>query len=251
MRTIDQNAENSLLIEALRQELIDKEQQVQWMTSTISHDFREPVRMILSYMELLDKHLSGGPHTEIKEYVYFAYDAARRLQAMLDGLLVYSRVESKGKSLMPVNIRSKFDQVLTELMADTKTVNAQINIGELPEVLADPAQIEILLEELLRNAFKFASDCRLLCIQISGTMEKGLCRIEIQDNGIGFDSRQVERIFKVFQRLHPVDEYPSAGMGLAICKRIIERHGGETGADSIAGEGSTFWFTLPLSDMEL
>jgi signal transduction histidine kinase len=212
-----------------------------------SHDLKEPLRMVTSYLYLLDKVNKGNWNEASKEYMHFASDGAQRMQAMIDDLLAYARVSTDSKSFSLVNMDEVVEVALNDLKVSTEENGASITYGELPSLMADRQQMVILLENLMGNAIKYRGRDAPK-IRISATEHGVEWMFSVQDNGIGIDPKYQERLFQIFQRLHNQDEYKGTGIGLAIAKRIVERHGGRIWFESEEGKGATFFFTIPKSN---
>ncbi len=210
----------------------------------ISHDLKEPIRMITSYLELLEDRYKGELDEDADDFINFAVDGARRMRELIEGLLAYSRVERKGQEPEPVDASEVLEGVLTSLQVQITERDAQITHDEMPEVLADKAQLGQVLQNLISNAIKFVPEDRRPQVHIGAERADGWWRFSIEDNGPGIAEDQRDRIFMIFQRLHTSDEVEGQGIGLAICKKIVERHGGEIWIESTEGDGSTFFFTL-------
>lgn len=209
-----------------------------------SHDLQEPLRMVTNYVQLLGRRYSDALDENAREFIGYAVSGAMRMQALINDLLVYSRVGSRGRSLAPVAVDEVVETALANLEAARRDSGAEIVCGGLPQVMGDQGQLVQLFQNLLANAIKFTGD-QPPRVEISA-QDRGsewLCAVE--DNGIGFDPEYRDRIFTIFQRLHTREEYPGTGIGLAVCKKIVEGHGGRIWVESQPGEGSTFFFTLP------
>jgi signal transduction histidine kinase len=210
-----------------------------------SHDLVEPLRMVSSYLQLLKTRAAAKLDDQANEFIAYAMDGAVRMQNLIKDLLAYSRLDARGRSFEPVNCEEIFDVALTNLKIAIEENHAVVTRGPLPTVLGDPIQLTQLLQNLIGNAIKFHGP-RQPEIHVSALRQPGYWRFAVKDNGIGIDPKFFDRIFVIFQRLHTRQEYSGTGIGLAVCKRIIERHGGKIGIESLPGQGSTFWFTLPL-----
>jgi light-regulated signal transduction histidine kinase (bacteriophytochrome) len=212
-----------------------------------SHDLQEPLRMISSYLQLLSKRYQSDLDGEAQEFIGYAVDGAKRMQALIRDLLSYSRIATHGKPLVMVNSKQLFQDALTNLkiaIEEKKVLITPPNI--FPEIYADPIQITQLFQNLLSNAIKFCQEIQpKIEIKIDRLEEQWLFRV--YDNGIGIETEYRDRIFLVFQRLNRRGDYPGTGIGLAVCKKIVERHGGEIWVESQADRGSIFSFTLPCS----
>jgi light-regulated signal transduction histidine kinase (bacteriophytochrome) len=208
-----------------------------------SHDLQEPLRMVASYTQLLAQRYQGQLDERADKYIHYAVDGAKRMQHLLADLLTYSRVSSQGKPLVPVSADAVAKNVVTSLAEAIRVANASVSVGELPTVRADPSQLGQLLQLLLDNALKFRAEARPV-VEISATPLNDRWQFAVKDNGIGIGSQQMDRIFQMFQRFHERGRYEGTGAGLAIAKRIVERHGGRIWLESAPQAGSTFFFTL-------
>ncbi len=207
-----------------------------------SHDLKEPLRMVTSYLDLLDKRNELDDRS--KEYMHYAFDGAERMKAMIDDLLTFSQVETSGRSFAPVDMNDVFSVVEKDLVTKTKESGASLARGDLPIVMADRSQMIRLLENLISNAIKYR-DVAAPQIAVSVNEKDEEWIFAVQDNGIGIDPKQKDHLFQMFHRLHGRDEYEGTGIGLAIAKRIVERHGGKIWFESEVGKGATFFFTIP------
>ncbi len=232
-----------LLAEQAR-ELARSNADLEQFASVASHDLQEPLRMVASYTQLLGKRYRNRLDGDADEFMGFIVDGALRMQRLINDLLTFSRVGSRGKGFQPVDLAASVAQVRINLRAAIDESGARISTGTLPMVNADATQMEQLLQNLIGNAIKFRKG-PAPCIHIDARREDAAWRITVQDDGIGIDARYAARIFVIFQRLHTAAEYPGTGIGLAICKKIVERHGGQIGVQSTPGEGTSFSFTLP------
>lgn len=212
-----------------------------------SHDLQEPLRMVSSYVQLLQRRYQGKLDADADDFIGFAVDGATRMQRLIQGLLSYSRINTHGNPPSPTDVGEVLGQVTTNLRLVIDESNARITHGSLPVVEADATQLVQLFQNLIANAIKFRSELPPQ-ILITAEKEDPYWVFSLQDNGIGLDPEFADRIFTIFQRLHSRMEYPGTGIGLAICKRIVERHGGSIWVESAPGEGSTFYFTLPADE---
>ncbi len=208
-----------------------------------SHDLQEPLRMIASYNQLLARRYKGKLGEDADEFIGYTVEGVTRMQRLINDLLAYSRVGTRDKEPVEVDLEKLLAPVLANLDHAVKEANAVITHDRLPTVIGDEGQLAQLLQNLVANAIKFHGDDAPR-IHI-GVKADGACwRIWVKDNGIGIDPQYFERIFVIFQRLHPREKYPGTGIGLAICKKIVERHGGKIWVESAAGGGSTVNFTI-------
>jgi len=209
-----------------------------------SHDLQEPLRMVASYVQLLQRRYQGKLDKDADEFIAYAVDGASQMKLLINDLLAYSRVGSNSKSFETVNIETTLEKALTNLEVAINESNAEITHGPLPTVFADDGQLTLLFQNLIGNAIKFHSK-NPPRIQVSAEQDSKGWVFSIQDNGIGIDPEYAERIFIIFQRLHTREDYPGTGIGLAICKKIVECHGGRIWVESVPGKDTKFYFTLP------
>jgi signal transduction histidine kinase len=212
-----------------------------------SHDLQEPLRMVSSYVQLLQRRYKDKLDADAQDFIGFAVDGATRMQHMIQDLLSYSRVNTHGHPPAPTDTGGVLTQVLTNLRLAVDESGARITHDPLPVVEADGTQLVQLFQNLIANAIKFCS-MPPPHIHVSAEKEDRYWVFSVRDNGIGLDPEFADRIFTIFQRLHTRQDYPGTGIGLAVCKRIVERHGGSIWVTSAPGEGSTFSFTLPAGD---
>ena len=237
-------------LEATNEKLSSSNQQLQEFIYVASHDLREPVRKISSFGQLLTKALAGKLNDDEQENFDYMIDGANRMQQMIEALLAYSRVTTKAYEYEEIDLNEIIEQIRCfELAVKLEETSGCISVPEpLPIVKGDTAQIRQLLQNLIGNALKYHKKEEVPEITIRAhSQANGTVRIEVEDNGIGIKTEQCENVFTMFKRLHSRQEYDGTGIGLAVCKRIVERHKGEIGVSSTYGQGSTFWFQLPLS----
>jgi PAS domain S-box-containing protein len=233
-------------LKALNAELARSNQELEQFAYVASHDLREPLRKIKSYTDLLVKRYQGQLDEKADKYIAYISDGAVRMQALISDLLTYSRV-GRGEVLKELtDLNVVLNQTLSDLSRAIQESHATITADVLPTLNANPRQIGQLFQNLIANAMKFRGE-KQPCIQIKSRLNSNFWTISVQDNGIGIQPEHVDRIFVIFQRLHTKDEYEGTGIGLAICKKIVERHGGEIWVESELGQGTTFLFTLPAS----
>lgn len=209
----------------------------------ISHDLQEPLRMVSSYTQLLAKRYQGKLDADADEFIAYAVDGAKRMQILLYDLLEYSRVGTRGKPFVLANSQDIVEQAMANLKVAIEESGALVTYGTLPTVMADEGQLVRLFQNLIANAIKFRRQDPPR-IHISAKRRYNVVIFSVRDNGIGIDPQHFQSIFEIFRRLHTRDEYPGTGMGLAICKKIVERHGGRISVQSQPGVGSTFDFTI-------
>ncbi len=208
-----------------------------------SHDLSEPLRMVSSYLQLLRRRYHGELDADADAFIDYAVDGAARMRDLIDDLLTYSRAGRGDQPLAPVDSRP-----IAEFAASTVERPAEIRISALPSVLGDRQQLGQLFQNLIGNAVKFVPDDRVPVVEVSAERDGALWRFDVADNGIGLEPAHAERIFRMFQRLHTRDDYPGTGIGLAIAKKVVERHGGTIWAAPRAEGGSCFSFTLPAAE---
>jgi len=209
-----------------------------------SHDLREPLHSIAGFVKLLERRYKGKLDEKADEFIGYIIDGVKRMDMLIHDLLEYSRVEAKGKDFGPVNCSVALQEAVNNLHSAIEESGAELTYDLLPTVIADASQLSRLFQNLISNAIKFRGN-EPLKISISGQQKGDKWIFSVKDSGIGIDPQFFERIFLIFQRLHTREEYPGTGIGLAICKKIIENHGGRIWVESEPGKGSTFYFTLP------
>ena len=210
-----------------------------------SHDLQEPLRMVSSYTQLLARRYQGKLGADADEFIAYAVDGANRMQGLINDLLAYSRVGARVKGFEPADCTAVLDQALANLKAAIDKNGAVVTHDPLPTVMADNLQLVQLFQNLIGNAIKFHVE-EPPRIHILAEQKGNEWVFSIRDNGIGIEPQYAERIFVIFQRLHAREEYPGTGIGLAICKKIVERRGGRIWVESQPGIGSTFYFTIPI-----
>jgi PAS domain S-box-containing protein len=209
-----------------------------------SHDLQEPLRMVASYTQLLARRYKGKLDADADEFISFAVDGASRMQRLIQDLLAFSRVGTKGSDLLKISSEEALQQALVNLRGAIEECGAQITHDVLPAVMADETQLIQLFQNLVGNAIKYQSP-GVPRVHISAVMNRERkWTFSVKDNGLGIDPQYFERIFGMFQRLHKREEFAGTGIGLAICKKIVERHGGNISVESQPGKGSTFQFAL-------
>ncbi|QLK27255.1 PAS domain S-box protein [Natrinema zhouii] len=209
-----------------------------------SHDLQEPLRMISSYLQLIESRYAAELDADGREFIDYAVDGANRMSEMIDGLLEYSRIDTQGDPFEPVDLDAVLADVLTDLQMMVEQSDAEIAVEPLPEVQGDSRQLRQLFQNLLSNAIEYSGD-KSPQVDVTAEQRGRNWEISVRDDGIGIDPDDQDRVFQVFQRLHTREEYDGTGIGLALCRRIVERHGGEIWVDAEPGEGSTFTFTIP------
>jgi signal transduction histidine kinase len=246
---IAQGVERRRAEEALKQhaqELSRSNEELQQFAYVASHDLQEPLRMVASYTQLLGRRYKGKLDADADEFIHYAVDGVNRMQRLIQDLLAYSRVGTRGRQPKPCDAGRALERATANLQAAIQESGATVLPGALPPVLADETQLAQVFQNLLGNALKFHGEAPPH-VEVSGERQGAEVRFTVKDRGIGIDPQYFDRIFIIFQRLHGKEEYPGTGIGLAICKKIVERHGGRIGVESQQGKGTTFWFTLPAA----
>jgi signal transduction histidine kinase len=239
--------------------LEESNRELEGFAFTASHDLQEPLRKILLFSDRLKGKYGGQIGEQGLDYLERMQNAAIRMQALIDGLLTLSRVTSSARPPVPVSLSEAAKEALSDLEPRIEQAGGRVQIDDLPTIDGDPLQLRLLMQNLISNGVKFRAPGRPPVVrvynlaehddqsQLAGFGESKFCRIAVQDNGIGFDERHVDRIFDVFERLQSRSEYDGTGIGLATCRKIAERHGGSITATSKPGLGSRFVVTLPVS----
>ncbi len=280
LRDVTERKQAEQALDQYAQELARSNTELEQFAYVASHDLQEPLRMVSSYLQLLERRYKGKLDSDASEFIEFAVDGASRMKVLINDLLNYSRVTSRGESLEPMNCNDALEIALSNLEKRVAETDARISHGSLPAILGDQSQIIRLFQNLVGNAIKFKGevtpDIRISARRIDestslsgpngqqrdfhgndgeGSTPNAIDRhsgspswlFSVEDNGIGLDSEYADRIFAIFQRLHRQEDYEGTGIGLAICRKIVERHGGSIWVNSTPGKGSTFFFTLPIS----
>jgi hypothetical protein len=239
-----QVAEQTLLCTAedLKRSNLDLEQ----FGYVASHDLQEPLRAVAGYVRLLEHRFPEKVDAKTREYIDGAAEGATRMERLITDLLTFSRLSTEGRSFAPANLGAPLNAALQNLQFSIRAAHATVTHDPLPSLRVDESQIVQLFQNLIANALKFRSE-HPPQIHIGARSEEGRWVFGVRDNGIGLDPQYSERIFQVFQRLHTRKKYPGTGIGLAICKKIVERHGGKIWVESQPGQGSTFYFSLPAA----
>jgi light-regulated signal transduction histidine kinase (bacteriophytochrome) len=213
----------------------------------ISHDLQEPLRMVSSYTQLLADRYQGRLDEKADRYIEYAVGGAKRMQQLINDLLTYSRVTSRGQTFSPTPLDEVMDAVLVDLGVLIQETGATIHRGALPVVLGDRSQMRQVFQNLLANALHYRREESSPEVSVTAERVADGWRLAVRDNGVGIDPRFQEKIFAIFQRLDR-KRSQGTGIGLALCKRIVEHHGGRISVDSAPGAGSTFYFTLPATE---
>jgi signal transduction histidine kinase len=213
-----------------------------------SHDLKEPIRSVSGFLNLALRQGDKDLDPLVLDCIVQARDAAGRMQTLVTDLLAYARVGRQKREPQEVDANGLMLLVNRDLRGALEQAGAELTWGELPRVVADPTQLLQVLQNLVNNAVKFQDMARVPRVQVTAKRMAGGWRFEVKDNGIGIAVENQRRIFQIFQRLHTREEYPGTGIGLALCRRIVENWGGRLGVESVVGEGSSFWFTIPTDD---
>ena len=237
---MQQGSERALL--KLNSELARSNKELEQFAYVASHDLQEPLRMVSSFTQMLANHYGDKLDDKANEYIKYAVDGSKRMYDLINSLLAYSRVNTKGKEFETVDLNDIINLVKTNLSLKIETSGAIIETTEIPVIKADRDQMLQLFQNLVSNGIKFSDSVPR--IKIASKEYTNHFLFSVRDKGLGIEPQYYKRIFQIFQRLMPRDEYEGTGIGLAVCKRIVERHGGHIWVESKPGEGSTFWFTL-------
>jgi signal transduction histidine kinase len=237
-------------LERQARELVRSNGELDQFASIASHDLQEPLRKVRTFTERISETESENLSERGVDYLRRANASAERMQSLIEDLLRFSRVSSQARPFAPVDLASVTADVLDDLSEQVRRTNARVEVGELPTINADPVQMRQLLQNLISNALKFRHEDRAPVVRIDSSAESGWLVITVSDNGIGFEPQYARRIFRVFERLHGRGAYPGTGIGLALCRKIAERHGGTVVADSVPGEGASFTVTLQTQRTE-
>ena len=246
VRDISERREAETRLARYTADLKRSNEELEQFAYVASHDLEEPLRMVRSYVQLLARRYEGKFDPEADEFIKFAVEGASHMQSLIDSLLTYSRVTTRGREFRPVDCEEVMVRTLAHLKAAIEKSKAVITYDALPRVSGDEVQLSQLFQNLISNAIKFHGE-EPPNVHISAKKEDSHWVFSVKDKGIGIEHKYAERIFIIFQRLHGQEEYPGSGIGLAVCRRIVERHGGRIWVESEPGHGSTFYFSLPAS----
>jgi PAS domain S-box-containing protein len=234
-------------LRTLNEDLTRSNRELEQFAYIASHDLQEPLRMVSSYTQLLDRRYGEQLDQDAKDFIGFAVDGANRMQRLIQDLLAYSRVTTKGQPLTPLDSHDPLGEAVANLQAAIQENGALVTTDELPRLRGDRGQLVQVFQNLIANAVKFHKPEEPPRIHVSAECTGTYWTFRVADNGIGIEPKYFDQVFQVFKRLHTRSEYAGTGIGLAICKRTIERHGGRIWVESEPGKGSTFFFTLPAA----
>jgi light-regulated signal transduction histidine kinase (bacteriophytochrome) len=240
----DEDTRQALL--KLNEELLRSNKELEQFAYMASHDLQEPLRMVSSFSQLLSQRYNDKLDDDAKEFIRFIVDGASRMQTLINDLLAYSRIQTKGKAFVPADMHELLEKAIYNLKTNIHEKKIIITHDRLPVIYADKDQMIQLLQHLIGNAIKFSQDVPR--VHVSAQEDKDHFVVSVMDHGIGIEAQYHERIFQIFQRLLPKETYEGTGIGLAICKRIIERHGGSIWVESEIEKGTTFYFTIPKNE---
>jgi PAS domain S-box-containing protein len=246
-RASEELAERARELARKSEDLTRSNAELEQFAYVASHDLQEPLRMISSYVQLLSRRYSGKLDTDADEFIAYAVEGTKRMQQLINDLLAYSRVGTRGKPPLPTSFERVFFAALANLKIAVEESGAIVTHDELPTVIADEMQMVQLFQNLIGNAIKFRGH-ESPQVHVSSRAEGDEWIFSVHDNGIGIDPQFFDRIFTIFQRLHGRNEYPGTGIGLTVSKKIVERHGGRIWLESEPGSGTTFYFTIPMQD---
>jgi len=247
-RTIQHTARRTELLKKMEQYRADLERSnhdLELFANIVAHDLKSPLRAITQHLALIESKVAGMLDEKSHRSLGFALDGAKRMSALIDALFTYARLGFAEPNLDTVDMQAVLDNVRGDLCVPIEETGARITHDTLPCVHGDGLLLSQLLQNLIANALKYCTSTP--CVHVSALPDDGRWRISVRDNGIGIPPAQHKKIFAIFRRLHLQEEYPGIGLGLAVCERIVRRHGGAIWVESEAGKGATFYFTLPAA----
>jgi light-regulated signal transduction histidine kinase (bacteriophytochrome) len=229
------------------EELVRSNMELEQFAYVASHDLQEPLRIVSGYCQLLKRRYAGKLDEDADKFINYAVEGSVRLQELINDLLAYSRVSTKAKPFAEVKLSDVAAQAMANLQMAINERGAEVRVDPLPVIMGDPYQLLQLFQNLIGNAVKFCSETSPK-VWVSAVRDQDVWTISVKDNGIGIEPKHFEKIFTIFQRLHSREKYEGTGIGLAICKKVVQRHGGSIVVESEPGQGATFKFTLPAMD---
>ena len=241
---VSEQKENETAQKDYAQKLERSNAELQQFAYVSSHDLQEPLRMVVSYLTLLERKYKDTQDPQAQEYIKSAMVGGLRMRQLIDDLLEYSRLDSRAKEFAPVNMNEVLERTIKQLKVPMEESKADIFVGPLPSIMGDEVQLVQLIQNLIGNSIKFRNEERPI-IHVSAELGVKDWTFKVRDNGIGLNTEYADKIFQMFQRLHSNNQYPGSGVGLAIAKKIVERHGGRIWVESEEGKGATFLFTIP------
>jgi PAS domain S-box-containing protein len=241
---ITERVEAETKLKKYTQDLERSNKELEQFAYVASHDLQEPLRMVASYVQMLRRRYEDKLDDDANDFINFAVDGATRMQNLINDLLAFSRISTRGKPFEATDTENIMDQILSNLEIAIEESGASVTHDPLPIVMADPSQLTQLLQNLISNGIKFHGD-HPPKVHISAQRKDDVWVFSVKDNGIGIEKQYFDRIFVIFQRLHGKTEYSGTGIGLAVCNRIVARHGGSIWLESEPGNGTTFYFTIP------
>jgi PAS domain S-box-containing protein len=245
VRDITERKDAELALEAKAEELSRSNQELEQFAYVASHDLQEPLRMVSNYTQLLGRRYKDKLDGDANEFIDFAVDGAKRMQELIHDLLAYARVGTRGKEFKPIESREIVTDAVANLSGAIEDSHAEIILDDLPAVTCDASQLVQVFQNLMGNAIKFSRPGSPPVVRVSAIHDAGAWEFTVADNGIGIEPKYFDRIFQMFQRLHTRQEYPGTGIGLSLCRKIVERHGGRIRVESTPGQGTRFSFTIP------
>ena len=243
-----ETVKRDIILQQQAEELVRSNADLEQFAYAASHDLQEPLRVIAGYVHLLEERYADQLDQDARDFIGFTVDATHRMRTLINDLLEYSRVESHGNPFETVDCNSALSDAMADLEVSISESEATITSDALPDVYGDPVQIAHILENLIANAIKFRKEDELPVVHVSSRRDGEAWQLSVRDNGIGIRPRYHDRIFGMFKRAHKRSKYPGTGIGLALCSKMVERHGGRMWVESQVGRGSTFHFTIPSGE---
>jgi light-regulated signal transduction histidine kinase (bacteriophytochrome) len=243
---VDERRQALAALEFQAAELARSNAELEQFAYVASHDLQEPLRMVTSYLQLLEKRFPEHVEPDVREFIGYAVDGASRMKQLIEDLLSYSRAGRAAAAAAPTDSGRALDKAIANLALSIREIEAEVTHGEMPQVFAESSELTQVFQNLIGNSLKFRGSGPPR-VRVEAERRGGEWQFSVRDNGIGIPTEFRERIFVVFQRLHGPRKYPGTGIGLALCKKIVERNGGRIWVDSQPGKGASFYFTLPVA----